>query len=138
MIGFVSFDFFSPTDYIDLGFTDMPFWSENFKWLGYTSINFVENMGGILFFCFFQLILGPIVFCCCSHIKKRIKNRFLTKYFNPKSFMSILSKFLDGVFFEILVSVSCSMAMIKYSTYLNLSDQISVALSFLFATILLS
>ena len=27
MIGFVSFDYFSPTEYIDMGFTEMPYWT---------------------------------------------------------------------------------------------------------------
>ena len=47
-------------------------------------------------------------------------------------------KFLHGTFFEILLSVSCSMAMLKYYAYLNLSDWVSVVLSFLFAVILFS
>ena len=46
-------------------------------------------------------------------------------------------KFLHGTFFEILVSVSCSMGMLKYRAYLGPSDWVSVALSFFFGTILL-
>ena len=62
MIGIVSFDYFQPTDYVDIGFTEMPFWSEKFDWLGYGSINFVEGMGSILIFAFFQILIGLIVF----------------------------------------------------------------------------
>ena len=50
MIGIVSFDFFQPTDYFDVGFTEMPYWSPNFDMLGYGSVNFVEGMGSIIVF----------------------------------------------------------------------------------------
>ena len=57
MIQVVSFDFFSLTDYIDFGFTLTPTWSERFEWIGYSSVNFFENMGSILVFGFFNLLL---------------------------------------------------------------------------------
>ena len=56
MIGVVSFDYFQPTEYIDMGFTDMPAWSERFDWLGYGSINFVDGMGSIIIFAFAQIL----------------------------------------------------------------------------------
>ena len=36
--------------------------------------------------------------------------------------------FIDGTFYQILIAVSTSMAMIKYSPYFNDSDTVSVAL----------
>ena len=138
MIGIVSFDFFSPTDYIDLGFTDMPFWSENFDWLGYSSINFIELMGSLLVFSFYYVLIGLIVLACSFAAIRSIKNKWLLNYLSCKSYMSHGLGFLHGTFFEILVSVSCSMAMLKYSAYLNPADWVSIALSFLFCTILLS
>ena len=57
MIQFVSFDFFSPAVYIDFGFSATPAWTERFAWVGYNSVNFVENMGSILVFALLQVIL---------------------------------------------------------------------------------
>lgn len=48
----VSFDYFQPTSYVEIDFTEMPSWNEGFESIGYDSINFVEGMGSILVFCF--------------------------------------------------------------------------------------
>ena len=53
MIDVVSFDFFSPVEYFDVGMTETEAWSENFEWLRYESINFIEGMGSILLVAFF-------------------------------------------------------------------------------------
>ena len=53
MVGIVSFDYFQPTDYIDLNFTETPAYTENFEMLGYESLNFVEGLGSIIIFAFF-------------------------------------------------------------------------------------
>ena len=73
MIGIVSFDYFSPTDYVDMGFSEMPAWSPNFEWLGYESVNFVDGMGSILIFAIYQflflLLAFGLAFCkvkCCQ------------------------------------------------------------------------
>ena len=48
----VSFDYFQPTEFVSVDFTETSPWSEKFDTLGYGSINFVEGMGSILVFCF--------------------------------------------------------------------------------------
>ena len=42
MIDVVSLDFFSPTDYLELGMTETDPWSLNFAMIGYDSVNFIE------------------------------------------------------------------------------------------------
>ena len=56
LIGVVSFDYFSPTEYIEFNFTEMPPWSDNFDWIGYGSINFVDGMGSITVFAFILIL----------------------------------------------------------------------------------
>ena len=58
MISIVSFDFFSPTEYFDIGLTETEPWSTNFAWLGYESVNFIEGMGSILLVGFYFAIRG--------------------------------------------------------------------------------
>ena len=53
----VSFDFFAPFDYVDVGFTEVWTWSQNFMWLGYPTVNFLIEMGSITVFCALQLLL---------------------------------------------------------------------------------
>ena len=50
MISFVSFDYFPPFDYVDADFTEVWSWSPNFEWLGYSSVNFLTELGSILVF----------------------------------------------------------------------------------------
>ena len=50
LIQFVTFDFL-PYPYggvIDFEFTPTEPWSMNFNWLGYETLNFIENMGSIM------------------------------------------------------------------------------------------
>ena len=136
MIGFVSFDFFQPTEYIDLNFTDMPFWSPQFDWLGYGSINFIDGMGSIIIFAMIQLLTGVIVLFLFPIIG-RIKIKYIRKNYSWRAYLHSTLKFLHGTFFEICVCVSISMSMLKFKSYLNVSDWVSVAASFFFAVILI-
>ena len=80
MQGIVSFDYFQPTEFITVDFTETPPWSERFDILDYGSINFVEGMGSIIVFFTVQILYGITSvffacfgFGCCS---KRIKEFF--------------------------------------------------------------
>ena len=110
MIGIVSFDYFQPADYIDFGFSEMPNWSDNFEWLGYETINFVEGMGSILIFA----LLLILHFCLAGLFQlMRIRCRH-TRCQNLCSLTQIYKKsltFVHGTFFEILICVSISMRM---------------------------
>ena len=57
MISVVSFDYFSPTEYVTVDFTETDAYTENFATLGYESSNFVEGMGSIIIFAFIQIIM---------------------------------------------------------------------------------
>ena len=81
MIKFVSLDIFSPTEYVDVGFTPTEPWSEHFDWVGYGSVNFFENMGSIFVFAFLEivLILTSVVwqrlrYACC---RLKFRGKFL-------------------------------------------------------------
>ena len=80
----VSFDYFQPTSYIEVDFTEMDPWTENFAELGYDSINFVEGMGSIIIFCSWQVIYAIITIlfyvmncnrCCCNKAKSYFTKR---------------------------------------------------------------
>jgi len=133
MIGVVSFDYFQPTAYFDLGFSEMPSWSVNFEWLGYDSINFVEGLGSIVIFAawfliqfIISLLVTKLTFCCKCAKKK----------FAIKSVASDFLEFIHGTFFEIMVCVSVSMAMLEYRDYFTDADTFSVTLQFVFTVIL--
>ena len=119
-----------------MGFTEMPPWSEQFDWLGYNSINFVDGMGSILIFAFAQIILIIVAllyqfFNCCPCCSNWAKKTFEMRKVRNDSL-----NFIHGTFFEIMVCVSVSMKMLKYDKYLNTPDLVSVGLQFFFAAIL--
>ena len=125
MIGVVSFDFFQPSAYIDFNFTEMPSWSTNFEWLGFDSINFIDCLGSIIIFAIFfilwfmiGLILLPMRFCC----------NCCKRYFKMDKIARNFMAFIDGTFYQILICVSISMAMIRYSSFYNDADTVSVVL----------
>ena len=57
MISIVSFDYFSPNDYIDFKFTKTPSWSPNFELLGYKTCNYFISLGSIAVFATLQLMI---------------------------------------------------------------------------------
>ena len=44
-----------------MNFTETPAYTENFEMLGYESLNFVEGLGSIIIFAFFQILFVLIV-----------------------------------------------------------------------------
>lgn len=135
MQGIVSFDYFQPTEFVAVDFTETPPWSDAFDELGYGSINFVEGMGSIIIFCFFQVVYAIItamfsIFrcgCCC----KRAKETFTMKQVSDSSL-----NLIHGTFFEMLVCVSCSMFIFKYEQFFTTADWVSIYLQFTFAACL--
>ena len=106
----------------------MPSWSENFEWLKYESINFLEGVGSIIIVVFaliFRFILIPIFkrlnSCQCC---QRIAN----KYFAIENVAQDSLGFIHGTFFELIVCSSISMAMLEFSDYFTTSDIVSVVL----------
>ena len=75
MIEVVSFDFFSITEYYDIGLTETEPWSQNFEFLQYETVNFIEGMGSILLtglFCAFISLLCIIFTVLKCKIKCKI------------------------------------------------------------------
>jgi len=136
MISFVSFDYFSPGDYIDFGFTEVPPWSERFDWLGYGSVNFVDGMGSIIIFAgitIFQLVLSVLL----NGLRHCTGRNFLPGRLLLPSILGGSLGFIHGVFFEVLVCVSISVKMLEYGEFLNDSDWVSLYLAAFFGLILL-
>ena len=48
LIKIVSFDFFEPFEYLDVGFTSTDSWSPQFEWLGFGSSTFAELLGSLI------------------------------------------------------------------------------------------
>ena len=65
--------------------------------------------------------------CCC---------RWGVNNYSRTAVSSGSLNFIHGVFFEVLICISCSMLMIKYEEYFNDSDKVSFALQFIFCAIL--
>ena len=57
MVSMVSLDFFQPFNYIEAGFIETSALTPQFEWVGYGSLNFLENMGSIIIFAFLQVFL---------------------------------------------------------------------------------
>ena len=78
----VSFNTRDPYDYIDADFSVTPPLNENFQWLGYGSMNFLDNLGMIAFLFLLVLLrqaVAPLLWwfsgfrCCqCMRTKKRL------------------------------------------------------------------
>ena len=94
-------------------------------------------MGSIIIFAMVQVLIGFIVLCLFP-VMGRIKFKYIRKNYSGKAYFDSSLKFLQGTFFEIFVCVSTSMSVLKFKSYLNVSDWVSVASSFFFAVILLT
>jgi hypothetical protein len=78
----VSFNKSDPYDYIDADFSVTPPFNENFQWLGYGSMNFLDNLGMIGFLFLLVLLrqaVAPLFWwlqgfrcCACMRTKKRL------------------------------------------------------------------
>ena len=82
MIKIVSFDYFPIHEYIDFGFLETEAWSENFAWLDYDSINFIEGMGSINLFVWL-IMLQAILVLLLFMLKCKIRFKFFKKIFQP-------------------------------------------------------
>ena len=115
----------------------MPFWSVNFEWLGYGSINFIDGMGSISILALVKILEGLIAFCLLP-VMGKIKSKYIKKRCGCKEYFYSTLKFLNGTFFEILVCVSISMSMFKFKDFFNTMDWVSVLMSFFFAALLIT
>ena len=136
MIDIVSFDYFSPTDYFEFGFSEMPPRSEQFEWLKYETINFVDGMGSILIFAILQILL--ILFALAISLIKANRCSKCKQRFNfTDAYIGSLA-LIHGTFFETLVCVSISMEMLSFYDYLTQADKVSIGLQFFFGVVLLA
>ena len=120
MIQIVSFDYFD----LDFDLTPTEPWSEQFDNLGYGSSNFFENMGSIMVYMWFGavyilvvLVLHRLKVKCYSWLK----DSFSLTYTWESTIL-----FLQGTFFEVMVSLTISMTMFELWEYLTLGDKISI------------
>ena len=94
-------------------------------------------MGSIMIFALVKIFIGFIVLCL-HPIMGKIKNNYIRNNYSLKAYFESTLRFLHGTFFEICVCVSISMSMLKFKSFLNFSDWVSVAASFFFAVILIT
>ena len=132
MVQVVSFDYFPFTDYFDLGFTPTEPWSLRFQYLSYETINFIEGLGSIMLFIWAYCIFFCVVFVvwllknnklCCFKPSKDAK---VPRLLQPGQSWVKLIQFVQGSFFEVMVSISISMRMFNLWPYLNAIDKFSV------------
>ena len=121
MMDIFSFDYFPLTELIDFGFTETEPWAENFVWLDFQSINFMESMGSIslwiwigLLYAFFVLVLRA------CHVSLRHKR--LRKLVSPMSLAHLTIKFMLGTLYEIMISASIGVAIFELHEYWNTAD----------------
>ena len=126
VVQIVSFDYFPFTEVWDLGFTPTAPWSEQFVFLEYETVNFIEGLGSIMIFFWLGAIYLIMVLiakvlnkqsCCC----KKVPNSFSPLY----AWYTSLD-FLQGIFFEVMICLSVGFKMIEYRDYLNSADYISI------------
>lgn len=127
MVDVVSFDFFAVTEYIDIGLTETEPWSQNFEFLKYETVNFIEGMGSIL-----PVGLITLVIAFASFTMTVVKRKIFCKGLQPNVVTLGLVTFMTGTFFENLVCISISMQMLTYYEVLNSADKMSIAFQFLF------
>ena len=113
LIQVVSFDFL-PYPYggiIDFGFTETDAWSTNFDYLGYGSINFIENMGSIMLWSTILLVQGLLV--ALFNIVgpcRRFKRSFWLEVLHFKQ--EAITFFYEAAF-ELLISTSVAMQILQ-------------------------
>ena len=132
MIDVVSLDFFSPTDYLELGMTETDPWSLNFAMIGYDSVNFIEQMGSILLIGIFQAICGALAL-----VISLMKIRAPCRMVRSNDVLQNSTIFMTGAFFEILVCVSISMLMLTYYDELVEADDMSLVFQFIFMVVII-
>ena len=117
MASVVSFDYFPPFEYVDVGFSEVIGWNSYFEWVGYDSVNFLLGLGSIAIFAALQImiimvalfVLGTRMRCPCKWGRKKFKS---------DNVRGTSITFIHGTFFEILVSCSVSNLMLQqYSNW---------------------
>ena len=129
MVQVVSFDYFPFTEVWDLGFTPTEPWSEQFVFLEYETVNFIEGLGSIMIFFWMGAVFLIIV------LINKVLNKMTGRRCCFKWFQNIFSPihawyssldFLQGIFFEVMICLSIGFRMIEYREYLNSADYISI------------
>ena len=69
---------------------------------------------------------------------RKIKNKWILENLTGIAYLTSTLNFIHGTFFEILVCVSTSLSVLKFSKYLNTSDWVSVYLSIFFGVVLIA
>ena len=133
MISVVSFDYFPPFEYFDIGLSQLWAYSPNFDWIGYESINFLIGMGSIIVFAAFQFAL--ILFTCGIRTCRCPFNKLRDHFTYKKAWSSSLT-FIHGTFFETMVCVSISTGMLKFWDFFETVDHVSVITASLFLLII--
>ena len=112
----------------------MPSWSANFEWLGYDSLNFMVLIGSILYFTIWFLVHFLLAIIVLS--AKKVCCKCAVKYFTMEKIAESFFKFVNATFYEILLAVSVSMAMLRYDGHFNEADTVSISFQFIYALIL--
>ena len=133
MVKVVSFDYFPIAEIFDFGFTKTDPWSWNFEYLDYGSLNFIENLGSIIVFMWIGIIffIAVIVLSLYRRKSKLRHPHCLKKRCRPFDAWYTALGFLQGTFFEIIVSLSVGMKILELHGYLNASDKFSLAHQFM-------
>ena len=130
MASIVSFDYFPVFDHLDVGFTPTDPYRVNYEWLGYESLNFLENIGSIAI----MIVLG-IVFIIVITVLRVCK---MIKISKPIRLFHKASGFVQGTFLEILLCASIGMKMFTMFEYLNEADKVAICCQMACALVLLS
>ena len=126
----VSFDYFPLTDMIDFGFTETEHWSENFAWLDYESINFMESMGSISLWIWIGLIFALAVLILYIS-KVNLRSNMVKSFFLPMSLAHISIRFMQATLYEIMISASIGVRIFKLHEYWNTADKVCVGFQLL-------
>ena len=133
MTSITSFDYFSPFELLDVGFTEVWAYSENFEWSGYESVNFLIELGSIGVFAAIQFIAILIALLTC---RIRCPCKWARKACSGKAVWSGSLAFIHGTFFEIMITATISFGMTQYWDHFNSADHTSIVLTFVFYVIL--
>ena len=133
IISISSFDYFPPFEYLDVGFTEVWAYSENFEWIGYESVNFLKGLGSIGVFAAIQLTVILIALLTC---RIRCPCKWAREAFSGEAVWSGSLAFIHGTFFEILITATISFGMTQYWDHFNSADHTSIVLTYVFYVIL--
>ena len=131
MITIVSFDYFEPFEYLDVGFTDAWAWSDNFAWLGYDSVNFIPSIGSVIIFALIQMIV-ILITALVAACRKKIPVKCIRKSFTVKQTRSSSVTFMHATFFDLAISSFTCMTMVEYWDFFDAADKVSIQIAILF------